>query len=181
MDFLIKMARPDLENLPPLDLPEGYHLATAADFEDPAPMWAKLINEAFGDRQWTPQYVEENYAGGEQYDPRGVFFIMCGDEAVSTAFAWVDQPGETQNGRVHWVASLPEHRGKGLARLVVAAVLHHLKQRGFAKAFLETQPYRLPAISVYLKLGFDPVLRNAGNDMREEEAWQQVMDKLGRR
>lgn len=175
MGLLLLMVRPNLDGLPPLALPEGYRLATAAEFDKPAPLWAAVINESFDDQSWTEEYVHESFASKEQHDPEGVFFIMRGAEAVSTAFAWLDDPGERQDGRVHWVGTSPEHRGKGLGTAVVVAVLHYFKQHGFEKAHLETHPPLLPAIRVYLSLGFEPVPRKH----EEETAWAEVMERIG--
>ncbi len=176
MGLLILMTRPHLDDLPPLAVAPGYRLATAAEFENPAPMWAQLINRAFTDQNWSEAYIEENFRSKPQYDPHGVFFVMHGESAVSTAFAWLDEPGETQRGRIHWVGALPEHRGKGLGRAVVLAVMHYFRERGFSQTYLETHPPMLPAISLYLSLGLEPTPRNPD----EEAAWAEVMKNLGR-
>lgn len=176
MGLLVLLQRPHLEDLPPITLPDGYRLATAAQFADPAPMWAALVNEAFGDQKWTADYIHENFVSKPQYDPDGVFFVMHGDEAVGTAFAWLDEPGETVSGRVHWVGVKQEHRGKGLARVVVISVMRYFRERGFERAFLETQPHMMPAICLYMSLGLEPVPRNE----EEQKAWDEVFERMGK-
>jgi ribosomal protein S18 acetylase RimI-like enzyme len=170
----IMMVRPSLNDLPPVTLPEGYRLLTAAGLPDLAGRWAGVINAAFGDQDWTPESATRDYINQPQYDPAGVFFIAreaagAGGalDLVATAFAWLDTPGETELGRVHWVGTCAEHRGRGLANAVVLAVMHYFARHGFARAMLETQSYRAPAISCYQALGFEPYPRNA----EEEAEW----------
>lgn len=171
------MTRPDLENLPEVSVPDGYSLVTAEQFDSPEAMWAALINKAFGDTNWTAEYVCENYTSKEQYDPGGAFFVMHSDAAVSTAFAWLDEPGETQVGRIHWVGTDPEHRRKGLASVVCVSILRYFRDRGFRQVFLETHPPLIPAIRAYLALGLEPTPRND----EEEQAWDEVLAKVRER
>lgn len=168
------MLRPNLDNIPPVTLPEGYRLVTAAELENPAPTWVRAINESFGDANWTPDQPGREFMSKPQYDPTGVFFIFCGDEPVSTAFAWLDTPEERELGRVHWVGTLESHRGKGLGQSVVCAVLHHHRAKGMQRAYLTTQAKRVPAIRLYLRLGFEPWPRSE----EEEEEWAGALKTL---
>ena len=175
MSLLIRMTRPHLRELPDSIIPEGYQLANATEVEDLPQVWMDVVNESFGDENWTLESIHRDFISRPQYDPEGVFFAMHEGQAVATAFAWLDEPGETASGRVHFVGTLAEHRGKGLARMVVTAILHYFAARGFQSSFLETHPHRLPAIRVYLRLGFEPTPRKE----EEAEAWRQVMTELG--
>lgn len=174
MSLLIQMTRPYLEGLPEVKLPEGYRLVSADELEAPEAMWAALVNKSFGNTSWTADYVRENFASKEQFDPRGVFFVLCGTQAVATAFAWLDEPGETRSGRIHWVGTDPDHRRKGLGTAVVVAIMRYFRDRGFTEAFLETHPPLIPAIRVYLSLGLEPTPRNE----EEQEAWREVFARI---
>lgn len=174
MSLLIKMTRPNLDDLPEITLPAGYRLATAAEFHAPAAMWAEIVSASFPDTVWTAEHVHEQYMDKEQYDPFGVFFVMVGEEVASTAFAWLDEPGESVCGRVHWVGTRPEHRRRGLASSAVVAVLRYFRDRGFARAFLETSPPLIPAIRAYFALGFEAEPRNDA----ERVAWEEVIWKI---
>ena len=174
MSLLIKMIRPNLDGLPAVALPAGYRLATAEEFDDPAAMWAEIVSASFPDTVWTVDYVHEHYMDKAQYDPSGVFFAMAGEEVASTAFAWRDEPRESTCGRVHWVATRPAHRRRGLASSVVVAVLRYFRDRGFASAFLETSPPLIPAIRAYFALGFEAEPRNQA----ERVAWEEVISKI---
>jgi len=167
------MDRPDLEGLPTVRLPEGYGLESAGEgFE---PTWARIINAAFLNDRWTAEKCRERFSNRARFDREGMFFAVSPEgEAVATAFAWRDTPDERECGRVHWVAAVPEQQGKGLGRAMTVAVLHYFKAHGFARAFLDTESYRLPAIRLYLSLGFRPMPK----DKEHEECWREIMSKI---
>jgi len=169
----IDMLRPNLDDLPPLSIAEGCRLVTAAELDDPLPMWADLLNISFEQTDWSPARLKEQFVGQPQYDPEGVFFVMDGDRGLSTAFAWRDTPQETHLGRVHFVGALPQERGRGLGRAVVVAIMHYFADRGFEQVFLGTQGYRKPAVQLYLSLGFKPW----PHDDEEERIWAEWLEK----
>jgi mycothiol synthase len=78
-------------------------------------------------------------------------------------------------GELGWVAADPDHRGKGLGYAVCAAVVRRLIEIGYRNIYLLTDDPRLPAIRLYLKLGFVPFLH--APDM--EGRWRAVCAKLG--
>jgi mycothiol synthase len=173
LDRTIRMDGPPLTDIPEPQLPPGYELRAGA--ENLAETWVRAINAAFGDKDpWTVERFEASFANQPQFDPEGFFFVWHGDEPVATAFAWRDAPEEDTWGRVHWVGVTPEHRGKGLARAVVTAVMRHHAARGMKRVFLETQGFRQPAIRLYLSLGFRPAPRNE----EEEAIWERVMGEV---
>ncbi len=170
----IRMIRPHLNDLPALVVPEGYSLRTAwPGYEE---TWVQIINAAFaGTDDWTVEQCREKFTSRPQFDPAGMFFACAGEVPVGTAFAWRDEPGERVWGRVHWVGVVPQHQGQGLGRALVTAVLHYLARHEFPKAFLDTENFRVPAIRLYLSLGFEPYPR----DKQEEAVWQDIMTRLG--
>jgi mycothiol synthase len=176
MALVISLRRPNLDNLPPVRIPEGYRLATASEFSNPCPAWAGVINACFADQHWTEEYIRKSFISKDEYDPEGVFFIMCGNEAVSTAFGWRDGPDETREGRIRWVGTLSEHRGKGLGTAIVLAGMHYFKDRGFQTVRIGTLPPLLPAIRLYLGLGMQPIL----GEPEQDAAWMEVFRNLGR-
>jgi GNAT superfamily N-acetyltransferase len=172
----IRMDRPDLSGLAPVvALPEGYRRVPYG----PAllPQWLDLLNHAFPESgPFTPEGWREQTTGRPQFRPDRVVLIEREADRVicATAFAWVDQPGERELGRVHWVAARKDTRGLGLGRAVTLFVLRELADAGFARAMLDTQAFRLPAIQLYLSLGFVPT----PNGPEEEEIWRGVLDQL---
>jgi mycothiol synthase len=100
--------------------------------------------------------------------------ICDGETPVATAIAWGDGGGDASLGMVHYVATDPDYRGRGLGFAVTNAVLHHMKGEGKSAAYLSTDDFRLPAIKIYLKLGFEPDTSKEGH----AERWQAVRQKL---
>jgi mycothiol synthase len=80
------------------------------------------------------------------------------------------------SGEVGWVAGDPAHKGRGLGTAVVAAVTARFIEIGYPSIHLFTEHYRLPALSIYLRLGYLPLL------YRQEmfDLWQGVCAALKR-
>jgi len=174
----VRMDLESLDNLPPIELPDGYELTTAAEWDVPnvEDRWLALLAAAFPEvKDWSPELWRARFTEQPQFDPAGVYFVTHASECVATAFAWLDDPDERVCGRVHWVASHPDHRGKQLGRTATLAVLHHHRRHGLTRAFLATQLYRIPAIRVYLKLGFHPTPA----DDEERERWADAVAAAG--
>lgn len=68
------------------------------------------------------------------------------------------------------VAVSPEHRGRGLGRLLLRALIETLSRRGAKKIFLEVRPSNSPARALYSRAGFAriSVRRNYYHDPDEE-------------
>lgn len=148
----IVMVKENLDNLEEVVLPERYELKTFAPGEEEK--WVELMRCVFPETNWTVEKFREIFASQPQFDPNGLFFIIKEGEYIATALAWFDEVGKRDIGRVHWVGVKEGHRGKGLGKAVVLAVLHYLRSRGAQKAILDTQEYRKPAIRLYESLGF---------------------------
>jgi GNAT superfamily N-acetyltransferase len=73
-----------------------------------------------------------------------------------------------------WVAVRPEHRGRRLGSAVCLAVMHYAKVTGYRELFLRTDDGRLPAIRLYLRLGWQPWMRDASSPAR----WQDILAKV---
>ena len=110
--------------------------------------------------------------------PDGWFLIVhqTSAEIVATAMA-NHNPRELHPfaGELGWVAGHPDHAGKGLGMAVCASVVHRLLKAGYRNIYLNTDDWRLPAISIYLRLGWVPFLY--APDM--EERWRVVCSQVG--
>lgn len=83
----------------------------------------------------------------------GFFFICHNDRYVATAFAWQEEPHSSE-GRLHWLAVMPEYQRQGLGRALALCVLRYHKEHGKTSVFLKTEPYREAAIKLYKDIGF---------------------------
>jgi len=108
--------------------------------------------------------------------PDGLFVVEHDSGAiVATAMATHNpSPQHPFGGELGWVAGRPEHKGKGLGAAVCAAVVRRYREAGYKRIYLKTDDHRLPAIKVYLKLGFLPFLFAPDTP----ERWQAVCEKL---
>jgi mycothiol synthase len=77
-------------------------------------------------------------------------------------------------GYLHWVASAPAARGRGLGSLVTLACLAGFADRGLSRAVLETEDFRVPAVRTYLHLGFVPESRTDEERLR----WSGLFPRL---
>lgn len=95
----------------------------------------EAMGEAFDAEQWTGQQRE---AMGGRMAP----FMTCLPETAEDA--WV----------IEWVATKPEHRGRGLARALLHAILAGGHARGHAQAQIAVLIGNAPAQRTYEGVGF---------------------------
>ena len=109
--------------------------------------------------------------------PDGIFLAVHtpSDALAATAMA-THLPAENHpfGGELGWVAGHPDHRGRGLGMAVCTAVMQRYASAGYRRVYLKTDDWRLPAIKVYLKLGFLPFLFSPDVEQR----WQEVCGEL---
>ena len=165
------MRRSDLENLPAVpDLPEGYtlRLYKESDLES----LAVLMQAAFDDAKWTPEWVQETLTAAP--DVKAVYVMEYAGQIVATASARLLPDVFPDSGYLHWVAVSPAHRGKHLGYAITLAVLHEFVRLGCKDAVLETQDERLAAIKIYRSIGFVPVHAHASHP----ERWGKIVELL---
>ena len=137
--------------LPPLPRPCGWK-----PFEPGlVPSWIEMLNANGELGRWNEGRIRGEVAslapGGQQLVvDRGRVVAAAGvyDRAAAGAPAW----------EIGWVACHPQYRGRGLGRQVVAAALVAALKLPARPIFLYTDDHRLPGISIYLRLGFEPDL-----------------------
>ena len=167
----LRMLRPDLEELPEIQIPEGYGVRTYRPGDEAN--WARIIDASFGGRR-SAEDARKEIINKPQFAPEGLFFATHQGKPVGTACAWRGTPEETEVGYLHMVGVVPEHQGHRLGKLVSLCVLHFFKEHHFSRALLDTDDGRLPALKTYLNLGFKPVYR----DDSHEERWKAVSGNL---
>ena len=86
-------------------------------------------------------------------------------------------PGEPlREGVLDYVATHPDHQGRGLGRATCTAVSRYLVGQGCKMVSLLTDDWRLAAIHLYLSLGYEPVMNR--EDMPDR--WNAVINELER-
>ena len=109
--------------------------------------------------------------------PDGWFTLVeeASGEIVATAMATHNPiPLHPFGGELGWVAGHPQHSGRGLGMAVCAAVVRRLLRAGYRNIYLRTDDWRLPAIRIYLKLGFAPFLFAPDMEARWRAVCQQI-------
>jgi predicted dehydrogenase/RimJ/RimL family protein N-acetyltransferase len=163
----------DALDMPPAPrLPDGYLLRQWRP--DEVGEYIELMDMA-GFTGWSEERVNNT---ARNLLPDGFFVIehKASGRLVATAQAAHRPTGlHPFGGELGWVAGDPAHKGKGLGTAVCAAVTARLIGAGYKEIYLSTDDWRLPAIKVYLKLGYVPMLY--AEDMKAR--WQAVCGKLG--
>ncbi len=168
----LRMVRPNLLNLPDIELPTDYKLRTYRKGDELH--WANIITDSFGGKARTVQDTENEITTRNVFVPDGLFFVTHNDIPVGTATAWRQSVDETDIGYVHMVGVLNEHTGRKLGKWVSLAVLYYFKDNGFFCSMLDTDDFRLPAIKTYLNLGFVPVFV----DKTQPERWDKILREM---
>jgi mycothiol synthase len=166
------MRLPELSDLPPAaTLQPGYTLRAAmpADHEQ----LAGLLSEAFGDA-WDAARVAAEFSPGNGVEATYVVVSPAGVVATAAARRLPDR--YPQAGYLHYVGARASERGRRLGEVVTRRVLVHFADGGLNQAVLETDDFRLPAVRTYLRLGFVPEPRAAGDAVR----WSKVLGNLTR-
>ena len=168
----LRMMRPDLKDLPPVELPDGYTIRAYQPGD--GAHWTRVCVASFG-RKPEDFPFDGMMRRDAPFRPERMFFACCGEEPVGTTSAWYVPTLMPDAGIVHWVGVVPGHAGRRLGRALVLAALHHMVTEGRARAILSTDDSRLPAIKSYLNCGFQPLLAHEN----QRERWRVVFAKLG--
>ncbi len=165
------MTRASLEGLPPPVVPAGYAIRSYRRGDERA--WCRLVSEGIGG-DWTPEEFANQIERAVSFQPDDLLFAEMEREVVGTAWAIQRREFPDDTGYVHMVVVAPDHRGRGLGRALVVAVLHRFRDKGLRRAVLRTEDHRLPALRVYLGVGFRPVLSHESHEGR----WRRIGGRL---
>jgi mycothiol synthase len=117
--------------------------------------WIALLSTGGWD-PWDRPRLDGMLAGaGANLPHEGIFFATHDDRIVGAACVFLQCDGAAA-AELGWVVVDPAHRGRGLARLICVAALRFVRDRGCPYAFLNTEDFRVPAVRLYLDLGFEP-------------------------
>jgi ribosomal-protein-alanine N-acetyltransferase len=127
-----------------------YRLETAV-IED-LPEMISWEAEIFGADAWSPELVV-----AEVSHPSNHYLIgRLGDEFAGYAGVRVE-PYPGGHADIQTIAVLPEHRGRGLGRSLLQALLERAQQAGMADVFLEVRADNDAALTLYRDAGFEQV------------------------
>ena len=155
--------------MPATTIPPGFNLRPYRPGDEDS--WLALINTGDYGSDWDRARFDEYITGPERV-PGSRVAERDGVIAAAT-FASV-QPDMDSMGRVDFVTSLPQYRGLGLGRLVCSEVVRYLVDKGYSRVILFTDDWRLPAIGLYLSMGFQPQMTR--EDMPQR--WREIRRRL---
>ena len=157
------------EEMPESKIPDGYELRGYLPGDEDS--WVDLYNAGGFGTPWDRARFDEYMTAPERKE--GSVVAVRGDRILAATFASVEV-GMERTGRVDFVVSHPEVRGLGLGRAVCSGVVRYLIDKGYDNVILYTDDWRIPAIGLYLSMGFEPQMNRGDMPGR----WQRVMEQL---
>ncbi len=122
----------------------SYRVATAFDL----PVFVSLDKELFPYSPWSTSQYKEEFSSPTRH------FVVAVDEAQSIiGYAGVFAPGGAE-ADVLTVGVVPSHRGKGIARQLMALITEWAKAQGSTAMMLEVKVDNPEAIGLYESLGY---------------------------
>ena len=109
--------------------------------------------------------------------PDGFFVIEDNSTGELTAACFASHHPAARHpraGNLGWLAAHPGHKGKQLGVAVTAAVTARLCKAGYKRIYLETHDFRIPAIKLYLRMGWIPFLYS--EEMLDR--WKLICDRI---
>ena len=173
----VNMVQVDLDRVPQYPLQHSYSVRWYRPGDEE--LWAAIWTAAGdGHHETRLEQHQRQFAESPDQLPSRQFFLMNNSgQPVGTSTAWFDESYHGQPfGRVHWVAIVPEHQGRGLSKPLMTITCNRLRELGHERACLGTQTSRIAAINLYSEFGFVP-------DIRCQEdlvVWRQVQPHLKR-
>jgi GNAT superfamily N-acetyltransferase len=170
----VKMTRANLDDLPAFVMPDGFSLRWYRPGDEAR--WLRIHLAADHFNQFTLNTLKLFRAqfGLDEVllSRRQCYLLNPLAEVVGTGTAWFNDDFEGARwGRVHWMAIAPEFQGRGLGRVLLTAICQRLRELDHERAYLTTSTARVPAIRLYLKFGFEPLVRNG----KDERAWRDLI------
>ncbi|GAB3607437.1 GNAT family N-acetyltransferase [Conyzicola nivalis] len=110
----------------------------------------------YGNLFGEPASTEINRYPAEVFSaPAGTFLLVETDGRVVSAGAFMTIDAATVEVKRMWTHS--DHRGRGLAKLVLAELEAEARRRGFSRVVLSTGPRQPEAVRLYLATGYTPL------------------------
>jgi ribosomal-protein-alanine N-acetyltransferase len=121
-----------------------YREATAFDL----PVFVSLDKELFPYSPWSSAQYKEEFSS-----PTRHFVVALDDQQSIVGYAGVFAPGAAE-ADVLTVGVVPEHRGQGIAKALMALITDWAKAQGSTAMMLEVKTDNSDAIGLYQSLGY---------------------------
>ncbi len=146
------------ETLPSVETAPGFHVANFNRGDET--LLTRVQNEAFtGGWGFCPGTVEQiayrsNMANTSH---EGILFLRRGDETAGHCWTCIAPTATGVRGRIAMIGVVPDFRGQGLSRSILAAGMNYLVSLGAQDIVLEVDSGNTPAIRLYNSMGFQKV------------------------
>ena len=121
-----------------------YRLANAFDL----PVFVSLDKELFPYSPWSASQYKEEFSSPTRY-----FAVALDAEQSIVGYAGVFAPGAAE-ADILTVGVVPLHRGKGIAKALIALITDWAHAQGSTAMMLEVKTDNLEAIGLYESLGY---------------------------
>jgi ribosomal-protein-alanine N-acetyltransferase len=121
-----------------------YRTATAFDL----PVFVSLDKELFPYSPWSASQYKEEFSS-----PTRHFVVALDEEQKIVGYAGVFAAGGVE-ADILTVGVVPEHRGKGIAKALMALITDWARSEGSTAMMLEVKTDNLEAIGLYEALGY---------------------------
>jgi GNAT superfamily N-acetyltransferase len=164
------MIRENLEAIPEFTPPAGFSVRWFRPGDEAA--WLEIHLKTDLHNQITPGLFAQQFGTDSALlAQRQCYLIDHDGKTIGTATAWFNDDFDGRRiGRVHWVAIVPEYQRRGLSKPLMTAVCHRLRELGHDRAYLVTAPALMPAINLYRRFGFVPLIQKE----TEKELWRDI-------
>lgn len=112
------------------------------------PVFVSLDKELFPYSPWSTSQYKEEFSSPTRY-----FVVAVDQEQKIIGYAGVFAPGAAE-ADILTVGVVPEHRGKGIAKELMALITDWAKDQGSTAMMLEVKTDNLEAIGLYESLGY---------------------------
>ncbi|EAE6587536.1 N-acetyltransferase [Listeria monocytogenes] len=177
------MVNHDATNYPEFHLPAGYFFCFYKDGleED----WCRLqleTGQVLSMDSIRARFETEFGNKKEKLTKRCIFVKAPNGEIIGTAMLWDGNTFGKIESRIHWVAVLDSHGGKGIAKALLSKILGLNKSKF---VYLTTQTGSYQAIYLYRKFGFEKYVGKTPENWKtvnfqeeKETAWQIIENKI---
>ena len=152
-------------------IPEGFHLRT---YKEKDKKGLLDIFSLSGLADWNESELETIISS---FLPHGFFVVVENDsEKIVAPMGARHTPNKVHPnaGDIGWLCSHPSYSGKGLGYIAAAAATNRLIEIGYSNIYVNTDDYRLPAIKIFLKLGYQPLMYNSNI----EDRWRLIFENF---
>jgi [ribosomal protein S18]-alanine N-acetyltransferase len=134
------------------------YLLRRANLED-LPEMILWESEIFGTDAWSPELMVAELSHPDNY----YLVATQGQLSPVVGYAGLRAPRQAgSQGDIQTLAVEPAHRGCGLGKMLLAALLDEARGLGVSDVFLEVRADNEPAMALYESFGFRPIDRRVG-------------------